>query len=246
MVGTTLKKTVFISVMVHTLFFSAAFVTMKSVPLERKVIFVEIVSRAMEEKDEQESNRTVMRNEEKKVSLSSHQRVVRTVQQRTFAAQAQAENKEERRAESVSLVQSAHGDGGQGVGYEADDGSGRGTAGAGHFEGSGLTGTTPASPEAGPGSDGVIAQIRSRIERVLVYPELARKRRQEGTVVTQFTLSEKGMPENIRVVRSSGFDLLDASAKTTIQKASPFPAIKGNIEVPIRFRLEQRDGAAVP
>jgi protein TonB len=84
-----------------------------------------------------------------------------------------------------------------------------------------------------------VAIIRESLERALTYPPLARKRKQEGTVVTEFSINARGLPENIRVVKSSGFEILDASAKNTIVKASPFPVVKGNIEVPITYRLEK-------
>ena len=83
-----------------------------------------------------------------------------------------------------------------------------------------------------------IGAIRDAIERAKTYPVLARRRNQEGTVVTEFSINAKGMPENVRVTGSSGFSLLDTAARETIVKAAPFPLVKGRIEVPISFVLK--------
>ena len=80
--------------------------------------------------------------------------------------------------------------------------------------------------------------IRQSIEKALIYPLLAKKRGMEGTVLTEFTISSRGYAENIRIVRSSGYGILDAAARDTVLKASPFTAARGTIEIPITFRLK--------
>jgi protein TonB len=87
----------------------------------------------------------------------------------------------------------------------------------------------------------VVNTIRAAIERAKSYPPLARKRGLEGTATTEFTINGKGSPENIRIVRSSGSDVLDNAAKNTVLRASPFPQVSGSVEVPITFRIEKRD-----
>jgi len=91
--------------------------------------------------------------------------------------------------------------------------------------------------KAASGDSGAVNTIRAAIERAKSYPPLARRRGLEGTVTAEFTINEKGYPENIRIVRSSGHEILDSAAKKTILRASPFPAVKGSLEVPITFRL---------
>jgi protein TonB len=88
------------------------------------------------------------------------------------------------------------------------------------------------------GLPGGIDLIRASIEKAKKYPALARERGQTGVVVIQFSIDKKGRPENIRVVKSSGFNLLDAEAGNTIIRAAPFPAVKGSIDVPIVFVLD--------
>ncbi len=83
--------------------------------------------------------------------------------------------------------------------------------------------------------------IRAAIERAKIYPVLARRGKLQGTVFTEFSINEKGQPENVRVVKSSGFSVLDSAARDTIFRAAPFPVVKGTMEVPIRFTLRQQD-----
>ena len=91
--------------------------------------------------------------------------------------------------------------------------------------------------KAASGEPGAVNTIRAAIERAKSYPPLARRRGLEGTVTAEFTISAKGYPENIRIVRSSGHEILDSAAKKTILRASPFPSVKGSLEVPITFRI---------
>lgn len=122
-------------------------------------------------------------------------------------------------------------------------GSGKGSALPGNDQGPAAGGT----PVGGGGTNGaggnragnsdVIGIIRAAIEKAKNYPPLAKKRGIEGTAATEFTINSRGYPENIRIVRSSGSDILDTAAKNTVLKASPFPFVNGGIEVPITFRL---------
>jgi TonB family protein len=124
-------------------------------------------------------------------------------------------------------------------------GPGRGNALPGNHQGS-SSGVTQAR-EGGPNGNGgirtgksdVIGMIRAAIEKTKNYPPLAKKRGIEGTATTEFTINSGGHPENIRILRSSGSDILDTAAKNTVLRASPFPLINGSIEVPITFRLNE-------
>jgi protein TonB len=126
-----------------------------------------------------------------------------------------------------------------------------------HSSGSGQVSTRDASfgPAAGSGQFSVSLQgshgssgfdeafrekIRGSIQRNLVYPYLARKRRMEGTVLVQFSIDRKGMAGHIRVVKGSGYPILDSAARETVNKAAPFSPVAGNIEIPITFRLKNQ------
>jgi len=82
--------------------------------------------------------------------------------------------------------------------------------------------------------------IRRKIMKQMVYPGLARKMGWSGQVTVAFTIQEDGRAVNIRVARSSGFDLLDADAADTVKRSSPFPRppIRAEIVMPITYELK--------
>jgi len=110
---------------------------------------------------------------------------------------------------------------------------------------------TPKSVEAPPASGvpgapgleearaAVLHSIRDSIQRALSYPLLARKRGMEGTVVAAFAIGRDGTPVRVRVLRSSGHGMLDREVMRTISKASPYPSLEGEVEVPVSFRLKE-------
>lgn len=75
------------------------------------------------------------------------------------------------------------------------------------------------------------------------YPTSAKRRRMEGKVMLRVVVSSQGTAKSVRVTKSSGFDILDESAKNTVSNWRFVPARKGNqnieaqIIVPIDFRL---------
>mgnify|MGYP001168801374 CR=1 FL=1 len=82
--------------------------------------------------------------------------------------------------------------------------------------------------------------IRRKIMKQMVYPGLARKMGWSGQVTVAFTIQEDGRAVNLRVARSSGFDLLDADAADTVKRSSPFPRppIRAEIIMPITYELK--------
>jgi periplasmic protein TonB len=85
----------------------------------------------------------------------------------------------------------------------------------------------------------VTLAIRKAIEKALIYPLFAKKRGLEGTALTEFTVNAKGYPEDIRIIVSSGYAILDTAAKQSLSKAAPFNAGKGRYEIPITFTLKK-------
>jgi TonB family protein len=83
------------------------------------------------------------------------------------------------------------------------------------------------------------ALIKAAIEKAKIYPFLARKKRIEGTVITGFTINNKGYPQDIKIARSSGSEILDSAAVKIVIKAAPFPEVNGKIVVPITFKLTE-------
>lgn len=76
-----------------------------------------------------------------------------------------------------------------------------------------------------------------------VYPELARKRGQEGRVLLSAHIDEKGELTELRVDKSSGFSLLDEAALKAVRRWRFKPAlrdgmpVKGTALIPIEFLL---------
>ncbi|MBA4372645.1 MAG: hypothetical protein C0402_07245 [Thermodesulfovibrio sp.] len=108
-------------------------------------------------------------------------------------------------------------------------------------EAGGMGVSTAGTHMAGEIDPALAKKIRDTLQSNLVYPYLARKKRIEGTVLAEFRLNNTGMPENMKIVRTSHYAILDEAAKETIQKAAPFPAQNKRVEIPITFRLSEHD-----
>ena len=82
--------------------------------------------------------------------------------------------------------------------------------------------------------------IKRAIEHVWEYPESALKLGLQGKLVMEFTISGDGRLEGTRLIRSSGFSVLDQEAARAVQAAAPFHAIppwigKSRLEVVASF-----------
>ncbi|MDA8422225.1 MAG: energy transducer TonB [Nitrospiraceae bacterium] len=82
--------------------------------------------------------------------------------------------------------------------------------------------------------------IRDKIMKALTYPMVARKMGWSGKVTVSFTVREDGSVEEIGIVESSGFALLDNNAVETIKKCCPLPKpfVKTALLMPIVYRLQ--------
>ncbi|MBI2988926.1 MAG: energy transducer TonB [Deltaproteobacteria bacterium] len=67
--------------------------------------------------------------------------------------------------------------------------------------------------------------IKRAIELVWEYPEPALRQGLQGKLVLEFTILGNGHLEGTRLIRSSGFSVLDQEAMRAVQAASPFHAI---------------------
>ena len=128
---------------------------------------------------------------------------------------------------------------GQGTGY----GTGAGGSGQGRGAGSGAGGSGTGSGQAAYLREH-FAYIRDLIMRNLKYPETARKLGWKGAVTVSFVVLENGTAHDIRVIKSSGHDILDKAVIKTIQEIQPFPRppVKAELTIPIAFRLEAGTG----
>ncbi len=94
-----------------------------------------------------------------------------------------------------------------------------------------------AAGDAGGGRAGASGLLRERIQSRIVYPEEAIRRGLEGEVVLRIHIVTGGIPNEIRVARSSGAGILDAAARRGVVRAAPLPSVPGWVEVPVRFQL---------
>ena len=83
-----------------------------------------------------------------------------------------------------------------------------------------------------------------QIERAKRYPLQSRLNREEGTVKVRFVIASSGAVSEVKVIKSSGFDLIDRAAVAAVEDAAPFPPLPEGLSgsrlpvtVPIRFSL---------
>lgn len=69
---------------------------------------------------------------------------------------------------------------------------------------------------------GYFTSMRKSIELVWNYPYMAVRRGLQGQVDLEFTILKDGTVKNIRVLQSSGFEILDKAIVDAIRLASPF------------------------
>lgn len=106
---------------------------------------------------------------------------------------------------------------------------------------------TTASPRAEapsmPGPD-YLRAIVDRLERYKIYPEDARSRREQGTVLVAFSIDRSGRILSFDVRKSSGSASLDRAAQDMIYRADPLPPIPTSyaaaqlsLALPVTFAL---------
>ena len=106
--------------------------------------------------------------------------------------------------------------------------------------------------ESGGGSEKSFEQLRLRyvseqfiyikemIQQKITYPHVAKRFRWTGKVTVSFIVLENGRADNIKVLKSSGYDILDNNVIETIKLVSPFPKppVKAELHMPITYQLE--------
>ena len=125
-----------------------------------------------------------------------------------------------------------------------DAGGGSSGSGTGHGQGRG-------EPTSGNGAGNASEQMRNKylkehfeyiknlIQKNLVYPARARRMGWQGRTVISFTILENGRVQNIKILNSSGYNLLDDNVMETITKVEPFPKppVRAELKFPITYRL---------
>jgi len=84
------------------------------------------------------------------------------------------------------------------------------------------------------------AYIKEMIQNNLTYPHMAKKFRWTGKVIVSFIVFENGHADHIKILKSSGHDMLDNNVIHTIEAISPFPKppVKAELRMPIIYQIE--------
>lgn len=92
----------------------------------------------------------------------------------------------------------------------------------------------------------ILSQIRHDLSQFFYYPPHARRKGMQGTVLLSFGISGQGTVHDIRVVKSSGYAILDLAAQDAMQrleKLSWYAALMHSkdmdLELPVIFRLTE-------
>ncbi len=88
------------------------------------------------------------------------------------------------------------------------------------------------------------SSIKRDIELVWIYPEPALRSGLEGRLILEFTILWNGDLEETRLIRSSGFPILDEEALRAVKAAAPFHPIPpwiGKRRLPIIASFEYHD-----
>lgn len=87
-------------------------------------------------------------------------------------------------------------------------------------------------------------ELRLFLENHKVYPEIAKRLHQTGTVIIQFKVNAEGSIDDVRVASSSPFETLNRAAQDLIRRAARFRPIPGELHLseltltlPIEYRL---------
>jgi protein TonB len=76
------------------------------------------------------------------------------------------------------------------------------------------------------------ASVRAEIVANRQYPRRALRRRLEGVVIVGFRIQADGRIDSVRVINSSGHDVLDAAAVEAVRKSRKFDAFPDEIDKP--------------
>lgn len=86
----------------------------------------------------------------------------------------------------------------------------------------------------------ILKEIQKAIQQAQSYPRQAKKMRMQGTVKVEFLWKENKTLADLKIIKSSGYDLLDKSAVESIRKASAFfPSYESDLRIilPISYSL---------
>lgn len=77
--------------------------------------------------------------------------------------------------------------------------------------------------------------IKKIIERNMTYPDRARRLGWTGRCIVDFIVLKNGQTKNIRILSSTGYNILDDNVLETIKRVEPFPKPPVAVRVEIAF-----------
>jgi periplasmic protein TonB len=83
------------------------------------------------------------------------------------------------------------------------------------------------------------AYIRDLIQKKAAYPKLAKQMGFEGKVIVSFIVNSNGHAKDIKIMNSSGIEILDRSSVEAVKNASPFPKppVEAQLIIPISYKF---------
>ena len=104
---------------------------------------------------------------------------------------------------------------------------------------------TPQKLPPSQASSTVLARPNPSKNSAPIYPDIARKKGWAGTLILQANISAQGSVESLKILQSTGHDVLDQSAITAVRQWHFHPQkVNGNptpvtVELPVKFSLNQ-------
>ena len=89
-------------------------------------------------------------------------------------------------------------------------------------------------------ADSYLEMVRLKIERHKKYPDSARVRQIEGSVIVRFVILPQGDIKSAEVVKTSGNKALDGAALMAVKDAAPFPKAPAHLfkgEIPLELTI---------
>lgn len=97
--------------------------------------------------------------------------------------------------------------------------------------------STPAPSPPTPAPPRTVSSLEYIKAPQLVYPNISRRLGESGTVVLRILINEKGLPEQILIHKSSGYNSLDEAGRQSAQRVLFKPMIENGKAVPVYVLL---------
>ncbi len=93
--------------------------------------------------------------------------------------------------------------------------------------------STPAPSPPAPATPRTVSSVEYIKAPQLIYPNLSRRLGESGTVVLRILINEKGLPEQILIHKSTGYNNLDEAGRQAAQRALFKPMVENGKAVPV-------------